>query len=110
MFKFYTEKLKEVGLDYVKDIEIISAIEDALVNENGKRSRRETEERMMQPLAKWIKQLSKKENELIKIVGSNVINDKVVYTVEFPHDRLCNAINIARRERQYSIAEKVTRQ
>ena len=65
MFKFYTEKLKEVGLDYVKDIEIISAIEDALVNENGKRSRRETEEPMMQPLAKWIKQLSKKEIELI---------------------------------------------
>lgn len=110
LFKFYTEKLKEAGLDYVKDIEIISAIEDALVNENGKRSRRETEEPMMQPIAKWIKQLCKKENGLIKIIGSNMLKDKVVYTVEFPHDRLCNAINIARKERQNRVAEKVTRQ
>ena len=42
LLRFYKKKLKDVGLDYVKDEKIIADIEDALVDEKGKRSRRDT--------------------------------------------------------------------
>ena len=110
LLKFYKDKLKEVGLDYEKDSHIIAEIENALVNENGKRSRRDTDEHTMRPLSKWIDKLCEKNNGLVKIVGKREINREVVKTVEFPHDRLCKAIDSARKERQLRLAEKVIRQ
>lgn len=97
LLDFYKEKLKDAKLDYSKDSSIINKIEEALVDENGKRSRRETNETTILRLLKWIKPLI--ENGLIKVIGSKVVDDKKVDTVEIPHDRLCKAIDTARKER-----------
>ena len=69
LLRFYKKKLKDVGLDYVKDEKIIADIEDALVDEKGKRSRRDTNEPSLLPLKEWIERLSDKKNGLIKEVG-----------------------------------------
>lgn len=110
LLRFYKKKLKAVGLDYIKDEKIIADIEDALVDEKGKRSRRDTDEASMQPLLKWIEPLSDKKNGLIKIIGKKEIEGTVINTVEFPHDRLCKAIDSSRKERQGKIAWKLNRQ
>lgn len=107
---FYKEKLKEVGLDYTKDEKLIAEIEDALISENGKRNRRDTEDPIVSPLSEWIEKLYNKENGLIKVVGTKEINGKTVNVIEFPHDRLCKAIDTARKERQQRLAEKFKRQ
>lgn len=100
LLKFYIKKLKDVGLNYVKDEQIVAKIEDALVNENGKRNRRETNEIDIVELNKWFDRLSQKENGLLKIIGSKRKDNEVVTTIEFPHDRLCKAIDSARKERR----------
>lgn len=110
LLKFYKGKLKDVGLDYGKDEKIIAAIEDALVDEKGKRSRRDMDEDSLQSISKWIERLSNKKNGLIKIVGRKEINGVTVNTVEFPHDRLCKAIDASRKERQGKVAWKLNRQ
>ena len=110
LLRFYKKKLKAVGLDYIKDEKIIADIEDALVDEKGKRSRRDTDEVSMQSLKKWIDLLSDKNNGLIKIIGKKEIDGVVVNTIEFPHDRLCKAIDSSRKERQGKIAWKLNRQ
>ncbi len=107
---FYKEKLKEVGLDYTKDEKLIAEIEDALISENGKRNRRDTEDPIISPLSEWIEKLYKKENGLIKVVGTKDVNGKTVNVIEFPHDRLCKAIDTARKERQQRLAVKYNRQ
>ena len=68
---FYKEKLKEVGLDYTKDEKLIAEIEDSLINENGKRNRRDTEDPIVSPLSEWIEKLYNKEKGLIKGRTSN---------------------------------------
>ena len=110
LLKFYKGKLKDAGLDYGKDEKIIAAIEDALVDEKGKRSRRDMDETSLQSISKWIERLSNKKNGLIKIIGRKEINGVTVNTVEFPHDRLCKAIDISRKERQGKVAWKLNRQ
>ena len=100
LLKFYIKKLKDVGLNYVKDEQIVAKIEDALVNENGKRNRRETNEKDIVELNKWFDRLSQKDNGLLKIIGSKRKDNEVVTTIEFPHDRLCKAIDSARKERR----------
>lgn len=110
LLKFYKKKLKAVGLDFVKDEKIIAEIENALVDEKGKRSRRDTDEASMRPLAKWINLLSDKSNGLIKIMGKKEIDGQIVNTVEFPHDRLCKAIDSSRKERQGKISWTLNRQ
>lgn len=110
LLRFYKKKLKDAGLDYVKDENIIADIEDALVDEKGKRSRRDTNEPSLLPLKEWIERLSDKKNGLIKEVGRKDINGETVKTVEFPHDRLCRAIDSSRKERQGKIAWKLKRQ
>lgn len=107
---FYKEKLKEVGLDYTKDEKLIAEIEDALISENGKRNRRDTDDPIISPLSEWIEKLYKKENGLIKVVGTKEVNGKTVNVIEFPHDRLCKAIDTARKERQQRLAVKYNRQ
>ena len=37
LLNFYKEKLKNAGLDFVKDEKVIAKIENALIDENGKR-------------------------------------------------------------------------
>lgn len=108
LLKFYKDKLNEANLDYEKDIQVIAAIEDALINENGKRNRRDMDDRVMLPLADKIKVLC--EKGLVKVVGNSNVNGKKVDTVEFPHDRLCKAIDVARKERQKRMEEKIIRQ
>lgn len=110
LLRFYKKKLKAVGLDYIKDEKIIADIEDALVDEKGKRSRRDTDEASMQSIQRWIDLLSDKKNGLIKIIGKKEIDGIVINTVEFPHDRLCKAIDSSRKERQGKIAWKLNRQ
>ena len=111
LLRFYKTKLKEAGLDYVKDEKIIANIEDALIDEKGKRNRRDTNETSMLPLKKWIDALSKKDNGLIKVIGRKISDDKEeIKTVEFPHDRLCKAIDSSRKERQGRIVWKLNRQ
>ena len=110
LLRFYKKKLKAVGLDYIKDEKIIADIEDALVDEKGKRSRRDTDEASMQSILRWIDLLSDKKNGLIKIIGKKEIDGIVINTVEFPHDRLCKAIDSSRKERQGKIAWKLNRQ
>lgn len=110
LLKFYKKKLLAVGLDYNKNETIIADIENALVDEKGKRSRRDTDEASMQLLAKWIEQLSDKNNGLIKIIGKKEADGHVVNTVEFPHDRLCKAIDSSKKERQGKILWKLNRQ
>ena len=110
LLRFYKRKLKAVGLDYIKNEKIIADIENALVDEKGKRSRRDTDEASMQAIAKWINLLSDKNNGLLKIIGKKVVGGIRVNTVEFPHDRLCKAIDTSRKERQGKIAWKLNRQ
>ena len=110
LLTFYKKKLKSVGLDYLKDERTIENIENALVDEKGKRSRRDMDEECMRPIAKWIERLSQKDNGLIKIIGKKEIGNAVINTVEFPHDRLCKAIDSSRKERQGKIAWKLNRQ
>lgn len=110
LLRFYKKKLLAVGLDYNRNEKIIADIENALVDEKGKRSRRDTDEASMQPLAKWIGLLSDKNNGLLKIIGKKEIDGHVVNTVEFPHDRLCKAIDSSRKERQGKISWKLNRQ
>lgn len=109
LLKFYIKKLKDVGLNYVKDEQIVAKIEDALVNENGKRNRRETNEKDIVELNKWFDRLSQKENGLLKIIGSKRMDNEVVTTIEFPHDRLCKAIDSARKERRGKKAWQLNR-
>ena len=110
LLQFYKKKLKAVGLDYIKDEKIIAEIEDSLVDEKGKRSRRDTDEKSIQSLLKWIEPLSDKNNGLIKIIGKKEIDGAIVKTIEFPHDRLCKAIDSSRKERQRKIEWKFKRQ
>lgn len=110
LLRFYKKKLKDVGLDYVKDEKIIADIEDALVDEKGKRSRRDTNEPSLLPLKEWIERLNDKKNGLIKEVGRKEVNGEIIKTVEFPHDRLCRAIDSSRKERQGKVAWKLKRQ
>lgn len=110
LLRFYKKKLKDVGLDYVKDEKIIADIEDALVDEKGKRCRRDTNEPSLLLLKEWIERLCDKKNGLIKEVGKKDVNGETVKTVEFPHDRLCRAIDSSRKERQGKIAWKLKRQ
>ena len=110
LLRFYKKKLNEAGLDYAKDEKIIADLEDAFVDEKGKRSRRDTNEPSLSPLKKWIERLSDKRNGLIKVVGRKYVNGEMVKTVEFPHDRLCRAIDSFRKERQGKIAWKLKRQ
>lgn len=110
LLRFYKKKLKDAGLDYTKDEKIIASIEDALVDEKGKRCRRDTNESSLFPLKEWIERLCDKKNGLIKEVGRKDINGEIVKTVEFPHDRLCRAIDSSRKERQGKIAWKLKRQ
>ncbi len=110
LLRFYKNKLKAAGLDYIKDEKIIAEIEDAFVDEKGKRSRRDTDEPSIVRLSKWISILSSKDNSLLKIIGKKEVNGTIVNTVEFPHDRLCKAINTSRRERQGKIEWKLNRQ
>ncbi len=84
LLRFYKKKLKDVGLDYVKDEKIIADIEDALVDEKGKRSRRDTNEPSLLPLKEWIERLSDKKNGLIKEVGRKEVHGEIIKTVEFP--------------------------
>ena len=110
LLRFYKKKLKDAGLDYAKDEKIIADIENTLVDEKGKRSRRDTNEPSLLPLKEWIDRLCDKKNGLIKEVGRKEINGETIKTVEFPHDRLCRAIDSSRKERQGKIAWKLKRQ
>ncbi len=109
LLRFYKERLKAIGLDYVRDEKIIESIENALVDEKGKRSRRDTDENSMQPIAKWVELMSDKDVSLIKVIGRKEVEGEAVKTVEFPHDRLCQAIDSSRKERQRKIAWKLKR-
>lgn len=110
LLRFYKKKLKDAGLDYEKDIRIISDIENAFVNENGKRNRRSLNEESIGNLSVWVERLSKKDNGLLKVIGAKKIDGKDVKTVEFPHDRLCKAVDSYRKERQSKIAWNLKRQ
>lgn len=110
LLKFYKGKLKDAGLDYIRDERIVAKIENALVDEKGRRSRRDTDESCMQPLSKWIEILSSKKNGLLKVIGNKEVKGNIVRTVEFPHDRLCKAIDTSRKERQGKISWKLNRQ
>lgn len=110
LLRFYKKKLKAAGLDYAKNEKIIADIEDALVDEKGKRSRRDTDDPTIKPLSKWIERLCSKENGLLKVIGKKEAAGITVNTIEFPHDRLCKAIDASRKERQGKIAWKLNRQ
>lgn len=110
LFRFYRQKLTDAGLDYSKDEKIIERIEDALVDENGKRRRRDTDERSMEQIDEWIEKLSHPNNGLVKVIAKKEKNGQEVKTVEFPHDRLCKAIDSARKTRQGRLAEMLNRQ
>lgn len=109
LLRFYKKKLILAGLDPIKDEGIIANIEDAFVDEKGKRSRRDTDEESLVPLKKWVDKLIEKENGLIKEIGRKEAGDVVVRTVELPHDRLCKAIDSSRKERQGKTAWKLNR-
>lgn len=108
LLRFYKEKLKDIGLDYIKDEKIVASIEVALVDEKGKRSRRDTDEESIKRLSNWIEKLC--ANGLLKIIGTREVGEQTVNTVEFPHDRLCKAIDSARKARQGKIQWKLIRQ
>lgn len=110
LLRFYKKKLKTVGLNYYKEEKIITEIENALIDENGKRRRRDTNEINMQPLSRWIGQLCNKDCGLLKIIGKKKIDGQTINTVEFPHDRLCKAIDASRKERQKKIVWRLNRQ
>lgn len=103
---FYKEKLKDVGLDSIKDERIVSRIENALIDENGKRKRLNTDDPQLNGLEGWTDSLV--NNGLIKVVGRNESNQ--TKTIEFPHDRLCKAIDFERKNRQNRIRERLNRQ
>lgn len=106
LLKFYKEKLKDAGLDFVKDEKIISRLEDALIDENGKRKRIKSNNPNLAGLSEWVEKLCSKDNGLLKVVGQDASSK----TIEIPHDRLCEAIDTVRKERQLRLAEKVIRQ
>lgn len=108
LLRFYKQKLKDVGLDYLKDEKIVANIEDAFVDEKGKRSRRDTDEDSIKCLSKWTEKLC--ANGLLKIIGIKEVDGIIVNTVEFPHDRLCKAIDSARKARQGKNQWKLFRQ
>jgi hypothetical protein len=110
LLRFYTDKLASVGLDYSRDAYIIEKIEDAFVDENGRRKRRSCDEPEILSIATWVEKLSLKENGLLKVIGNKFIEGRVVNTVEFPHDRLCRAIDESRKERREREAEIMNRQ
>lgn len=106
LLNFYKGKLKDVGLDPIKDERIISRIENALIDENGKRKRLNTDDSQLNGLEGWTDGLV--NNGLIKVVGKN--ESSQTKTVEFPHDRLCKAIDSERKNRQQRIRERLNRQ
>lgn len=108
LLRFYRKKLKEVNLDYLKDEKTIDKIEKNLVDEKGKRSRRDTDESSMREISDWIEPLC--ENGLLKVIGKKVINGIAVKTVELPHDRLCKAIDTSRKERHEKVEWQLNRQ
>lgn len=108
LLRFYRKKLKEVNLDYFKDGITIDKIEKNLVDEKGKRSRRDTDESSMREISDWIEPLCK--NGLLKTIGKKVINGITVKTVELPHDRLCKAIDTSRKERHERVEWRLNRQ
>ena len=109
LLNFYKEKLKNVGLDFVKDEKVITKIENALIDENGKRKRLNSNDLQLdKELKKWIEKLSSDKYGLIKIVSKNKTDQ--TQTVELPHDRLCKAIDVERKNRQKRIRERLNRQ
>lgn len=106
LLNFYKEKLKDVGLDPIKDERIISRIENALIDENGKRKRLNTDDPQLNGLEVWTDSLV--NNGFIKVVGRN--ESSQTKTIEFPHDRLCKAIDTERKNRQKRIRERLNRQ
>lgn len=110
LLNFYKEKLKKAGLDYYKNENIINDLEAALVDENGKRRRRDTNEDSMRHLETWIKLLCSTDNGLLKVIGRKTKDGETINTVEFPHDRLCKAIDSSRKERQGKIEWRLHRQ
>lgn len=110
LLRFYTNKLALAGLDYSRDAYIIEQIEDAFVDENGRRKRRSCDESKILSIATWVEKLSLKENGLLKVIGHKYTDGCVINTVEFPHDRLCRAIDVSRKERRERAAEKMNRQ
>ncbi|WP_308234100.1 hypothetical protein [uncultured Prevotella sp.] len=109
LLNFYKEKLKNAGLDFVKDEKVITKIENALIDENGKRKRLNSNDPQLdKELNKWIEKLSSDKYGFIKIVGKNKADQ--TQTVELPHDRLCKAIDIERKNRQKRIRERLNRQ
>ena len=109
LIRFYKKKLKEAGLDYNNDETMIAAIEDAFVNENGRRRRRETDEQELQPFMPWIERLCGKDNGLVRVIGIREVDGKIIKSVELAHDRLCKAIDMERKERQAKFAYKFDR-
>lgn len=110
LLKFYKSKLKDAGLDYFKDERIIAQIENIFVDENGRRSRHDTDEPRMQPILKWINILCNKDNGLLKVIAKKEVNRTIVKTLELPHDRICKAIDSSRKERQGKLKWKLLRQ
>lgn len=110
LLRFYRQRLQDIRLDYDRDEKVISKIEDALVDESGRRRRRRTDEITMQSLSQWITPLCEKKNGLLKIIGTNRVDGENIHTVEFPHDRLCKAIDSSRKERQGKISWRLGRQ
>lgn len=109
LLNFYKEKLKNAGLDFVKDEKVITKIENALIDENGKRKRLNSNDLQLdKELKKWIEKLSSDQYGLIKIVSKNKTDQ--TQTVELPHDRLCKAIDVGRKNRQKRIRERLNRQ
>lgn len=109
LLNFYKEKLKNAGLDFVKDEKVITKIENALIDENGKRKRLNSNDLQLdKELKEWIEKLSSDQYGLIKIVSKNKTDQ--TQTVELPHDRLCKAIDVERKNRQKRIRERLNRQ
>lgn len=107
LLNFYKEKLKNAGLDFIKDEKVITKIENALIDENGKRKRLNSDDSQLDDeLKKWIEKLSSDKYGLIKVVSKT----DQTQTVEFPHDRLCKAIDVERKNRQKRIRERLNRQ
>lgn len=109
LLNFYKEKLKNAGLDFVKDEKVITKIENALIDENGKRKRLNSNDLQLdKELKEWIEKLSSDQYGLVKIVSKNKTDQ--TQTVELPHDRLCKAIDVERKNRQKRIRERLNRQ
>lgn len=59
LLNFYKKKLKNAGLDFVKDEKVITKIENALIDENGKRKRLNSNDLQLdKELKEWIEKLS----------------------------------------------------